>query len=55
MDEPTNHLDIDMIEWLEDYLQHNNMDFANGDSRSLFSKSGLRQYRGNRKSETIQI
>jgi ATP-binding cassette subfamily F protein uup len=25
MDEPTNHLDIDMIEWLEDYLQHNNM------------------------------
>ena len=24
MDEPTNHLDIDMIEWLEDYLQRNN-------------------------------
>jgi len=24
MDEPTNHLDIDMIEWLEEYLQRNN-------------------------------
>jgi ATP-binding cassette subfamily F protein uup len=22
LDEPTNHLDIDMIEWLEEYLQH---------------------------------
>jgi len=25
MDEPTNHLDIDMIEWLENYLQDNNI------------------------------
>lgn len=24
LDEPTNHLDIEMIEWLEDYLSHNN-------------------------------
>ncbi len=24
LDEPTNHLDIDVIEWLEDYLQRNN-------------------------------
>lgn len=24
MDEPTNHLDIDMIEWLEEFLQRNN-------------------------------
>ena len=22
LDEPTNHLDLDMVEWLEDYLQH---------------------------------
>lgn len=25
LDEPTNHLDIQMIEWLEDYLNHGNM------------------------------
>ncbi len=25
MDEPTNHLDIDMIEWLEHYLQNSNL------------------------------
>lgn len=25
MDEPTNHLDIDMIEWLENYLQDNSL------------------------------
>jgi ATP-binding cassette subfamily F protein uup len=25
MDEPTNHLDIDMIEWLENYLQNENL------------------------------
>lgn len=25
MDEPTNHLDVDMIEWLESYLERNNM------------------------------
>lgn len=27
LDEPTNHLDIDMIEWLEKYLQQNNVTF----------------------------
>ena len=25
LDEPTNHLDVDMIEWLEEYLQSKNM------------------------------
>ena len=25
LDEPTNHLDLDMIEWLEDYLQQNRL------------------------------
>ncbi len=25
LDEPTNHLDLDMIEWLEDYLQNDNV------------------------------
>lgn len=25
LDEPTNHLDIDMIEWLESYLQRSRM------------------------------
>ena len=25
LDEPTNHLDLDMIEWLEEYLQRNNL------------------------------
>ncbi|MDR1056733.1 MAG: ABC-F family ATP-binding cassette domain-containing protein [Prevotellaceae bacterium] len=25
LDEPTNHLDLEMTEWLEEYLQHNNM------------------------------
>ncbi len=27
LDEPTNHLDIEMIEWLENYLQHANITF----------------------------
>ncbi len=25
LDEPTNHLDLEMIEWLEEYLRHNNI------------------------------
>jgi ATP-binding cassette subfamily F protein uup len=37
LDEPTNHLDLDITEWLEEYLQRANLEFAHGYSRPLFS------------------
>jgi len=44
LDEPTNHLDIDMIEWLEDYLNSSCQDSDNGYPRQVFSGKNLYWY-----------
>ena len=41
LDEPTNHLDLEMIEWLEKYLQRNTKALLLVTQRSLFSRPRL--------------
>jgi ATP-binding cassette subfamily F protein uup len=44
LDEPTNHLDVEMIEWLEEYLQTPNLTLVHGDARPVFPGKCMRQH-----------
>ena len=53
MDEPTNHLDVEMVEWLEHYLNKENVTLLHGYPRSLFPRCRLRRDLGDGRQQPV--